>query len=398
MSPPPGAGGVGLGVPIPHNLVMPLPISALPRSRRNRVPPPICPPPASIGSVASVDTQASPAANGPELGLGHGQHTHGEVEVDLNGGDRGLTSTGTGVDEVGSICTVEEDDPPGGKKRKVPIPLVPGSEADVESGRDGADRNPPRSAREDTTMAAQQAAFPIIRRLPRSASAKLLAQRRALFQKRKAGMVALYLDAQGAVEAKRADKDKDKGDKSDKDKGDSGKDSAGAKKDSASASKDSSDSGSPSTRPMPLPDVSAFERLLPVLEDIDTWPPDAPGWRDGDDAARPVPRRTLERWRTGFARRKRMRSERVPVVRGGWAPEGSFELDIPTAGECAVLSWHGMWGNRVSHWSHDGTARLAAATLSSVPMPGPASDNAPAVPHTGPCALRAHGANRSDLI
>jgi hypothetical protein len=84
---------------------------------------------------------------------------------------------------------------------------------------------------------------------------------------------------------------------------------------------------------MPLPDVGAFERLLPVLEDIDAWAPDAPGWRDGDDAAHPVPRRTLERWRTGFARRKRMRTERIPVVRGGWAPEGSFELDIPTTGE-----------------------------------------------------------------
>ncbi|KAL1413339.1 hypothetical protein Q8F55_001098 [Vanrija albida] len=170
---------------------------------------------------------------------------------------------------------------PGGKKRKVPVPLVPGSDAELDAGRDGADRNPPRSAREE-----DPAPVPVPRRLPRSTGAMLAAHRRKLFKERKASLVALYLDAQGAVEAAKLP-------------------------------------GKPS-----LPDVRAFERLLPALEDVGTWSPDGAGWRDGAD--NPPPRRSLERWRTGFARRKRLRADRVPVARGGWAPEGTFELDIPT--------------------------------------------------------------------
>lgn len=331
MSPPPGAGagGVGLGVPIPHaharGLPFPLPISGLPRNRRMRAPPPIHPPSSSIGSVA-VNPRACSAPGFMRSPAGfdyNADHDDGQYPEELLDDEDSRT---TEVEIDGSSCTLEEDDPPGGKKRKVPIPLVPGSEADVDSGRDGADRNPPRSAREDNgaVSSAGSPAFPVIRRLPQTPSAKLLASRRALFQKRKAGMVALYLDAQGAVESK---------------------DKTGTCTASSSPSKDTAaDTAAPGPVPAggaptttPLPDVGAFERLLPVLEDIDTWPPDAPGWRDGDDAAQPVPRRTLERWRTGFARRKRLRTERVPVVRGGWAPEGSFELDIPTFGECSRM-------------------------------------------------------------
>ncbi|TXT15619.1 hypothetical protein VHUM_00122 [Vanrija humicola] len=175
---------------------------------------------------------------------------------------------------------------PGGKKRKVPVPLVPGSDAEFDTGRDGADRNPPRSAREDDSSPT----VGVPRRLARSTGALLAAHRRKLFKERKASLVALYLDAQGAVEAA---------------------------KPAAKAT---------------LPDVRAFERLLPALEDVGVWSPDAAGWRDGADSSSdpPVPRRSLERWRTGFARRKRLRADRVPVARGGWAPEGSFELDIPS--------------------------------------------------------------------
>lgn len=202
-----------------------------------------------------------------------------------------------------SLCSFADDDdhdpPPGTKKRKGPVPAAPGSDADIETGRDGADRNPPRSAREDNDSPVP-GGLPI-RRLPRSTASALAAQRRLLFQKRKGALVALYCDAQGAWEAANQPKTTDK-------------------------------ATSNHTRPS-LPDVGAFERLLPALEDMTVWAPDAPGWREGDDAARPVARRSAERWRTAFARRKRIRTDRVPIKRGGWAPEGSFELDFPTTGE-----------------------------------------------------------------
>lgn len=206
-----------------------------------------------------------------------------------------------------SVCSMGDDDDhdpqPGTKKRKGPVPAAPGSDGDIETGRDGADRNPPRSAREDNDSLST-GALPI-RRLPRSAASKLALQRRTLFHKRKGALVALYCDAQGAWDA--ANKPKP---------GDTEK-----------SSKAAPAPGRPS-----LPDVSAFERLLPALEDMTVWAPDAPGWREGDDAARPTPRRSTERWRTAFARRKRIRTDRVPIIRGGWAPEGSFELDYPTTG------------------------------------------------------------------
>lgn len=238
------------------------------------------------------------------------------ASYDLSGGPNGYfdhcdDSSWVSVPAHYREASLDEDDDcvGGGKKRKVPVALVPGSEIDVESGRDGADRNPPRSAREEDG-AMSDAPFPLIRRLPRSTGAKLVAQRRELFQKRKARLVALYLDAQGAVEAP----------------------APGGASPRKGRKLDTTRAPVLPNRPT-LPDVGAFERLLPVLEDIDVWAPDAPGWREGNDAARLIPRRTLERWRTGFARRKRQRLDRMPVHRGGWAPEGSFELDIPTVGE-----------------------------------------------------------------
>ncbi|BEI83333.1 hypothetical protein CcaverHIS002_0312010 [Cutaneotrichosporon cavernicola] len=225
-----------------------------------------------------------------------------------------------------------DDLTPGTKKRKGPVPVVPGSEADVDSGRDGLDRNPPRSAREDNEGTPRVP----VRRLPRSSGATLAAQRRALFHKRKGVLVALYCAAQAAYDAANprpltptSATSTDK-----KDANISSKSGSKGKKDtSGNTSPTKSGTASPVTATPTasrsgLPDVAAFERLLPALEDVVVWPPDAPSWREGDDAARPVPRRSLERWRTGFARRKRQRTDRVPVHRGGWIPEGSFELDI----------------------------------------------------------------------
>lgn len=227
-----------------------------------------------------------------------------------------------------------DDLTPGTKKRKGPVPVIPGSEADVDSGRDGLDRNPPRAAREDQPLRIH------VRRLPRSSGAQLAAQRRALFQKRKGALVALYCDAQAAYDAANPRPPTPSSKKSSP-KGTPTTPGKGGKK-SAAASPAKSGSASPTpaaaaTAKSALPDVAAFERLLPALEDVVIWPPDAPSWREGNDAARPVPRRTLERWRTGFAQRKRQRTDRVRVPRGGWVPEGSFELDITCECECECV-------------------------------------------------------------
>jgi hypothetical protein len=219
------------------------------------------------------------------------------------------------------LAALDDDDlnTQGGKKRKVPVPLIPGSVDDADTGRDGADRNPPRSAREDTDTPGISPYS--VCRVVRTPASRLAAQRRALFHKRKAGLVALYLDAQGAVDSSAAHLAALRS-----------RSSGGAPGAAPTTASGTSTSTASSSRPS-LPDVSTFERLLPALEDVGVWAPDAPGWREGDDAAQPVPRRSLERWRTGFATRKRARMERVPVVRGGWAPEGSFELEVPTEGE-----------------------------------------------------------------
>jgi hypothetical protein len=79
-----------------------------------------------------------------------------------------------------------------------------------------------------------------------------------------------------------------------------------------------------------LPEVDSFEKLLPSLEDIGVgdWPPDKPEWRNGWDEQ--ATKRRLGVWRTKFAKRRKIREGRKEIVRGGWAPEGSFELEIPS--------------------------------------------------------------------
>lgn len=94
-----------------------------------------------------------------------------------------------------------------------------------------------------------------------------------------------------------------------------------------------------------LPEVDAFEKLLPALEDVGVsdWPADKPTWRKGtaigDDGDVEVTEgRRLGVWRAKFAKRRKIREERKEVVRGGWAPEGSFEFENSSKGmfACSV--------------------------------------------------------------
>jgi hypothetical protein len=82
-----------------------------------------------------------------------------------------------------------------------------------------------------------------------------------------------------------------------------------------------------------LPEVDAFEKLLPALEDVGVgdWPADDPGWRSGVVDENTV--RRLGVWKASFAKRRKLREGRKVVQRGGWAPEGSFELEIPSKGK-----------------------------------------------------------------
>jgi hypothetical protein len=79
-----------------------------------------------------------------------------------------------------------------------------------------------------------------------------------------------------------------------------------------------------------LPEVDSFEKLLPLLEDVGVgeWPADKPEWRNGWDD-QPTKKR-LGVWRTKFAKRRKIIEGRKEIVRGGWAPEGSFELEVPS--------------------------------------------------------------------
>lgn len=90
-----------------------------------------------------------------------------------------------------------------------------------------------------------------------------------------------------------------------------------------------------------LPEVEAFEKLLPALEDVGVgdWPADKPTWRKGtdiadenDDDEREAAKRRLGVWRAKFAKRQKVRETRKEVIRGGWAPEGSFEFERSSKG------------------------------------------------------------------
>lgn len=181
----------------------------------------------------------------------------------------------------------------GGKKRKVP--------AFAPSGRnEDEDPSYPSSTKPQPQL------FPLRYRSPRSKSATACSFRKALFLRRKAALITLYIDAQNAVIGGTAKL------------GPNGK--------------------------SPLMDVPSFEKLMPSLEDLGMgdWPPDRPGWRtnwaeenadNANGATATLGRvKTLEQWRTKFDQRQKEEKARKQLVRGGWFPEGSFEYEQENAG------------------------------------------------------------------
>lgn len=191
----------------------------------------------------------------------------------------------------------------GGKKRKVP--------AFAPSGRnEDEDPSYPSSTKPQPQL------FPLRYRSPRSKAATACSFRKALFLRRKAALITLYIDAQNAVIGGSAKL------------GPNGK--------------------------SPLMDVPSFEKLMPSLEDLGMgdWPPDRPGWRtnwteenaeQGNGNGTALGRvKTLEQWRTKFDQRQKEEKARKQLVRGGWFPEGSFEYERENAGAALVIWAVGM--------------------------------------------------------
>lgn len=159
-----------------------------------------------------------------------------------------------------------------------------------------------------------------------STSTRTCDHRKILFLRRKAALITLFLDATQAIKSYWKDAD---------DKLKSSASATAAAAATATASK---------ALLSKLPEVDAFEKLLPALEDIGPcdWPPDRPNWREGQagDGGREdqaegqgeSDRRTLGLWRTRFAKRRKIMKGRKEVVRGGWAPEGSFEFERSSKG------------------------------------------------------------------
>jgi len=187
----------------------------------------------------------------------------------------------------------------GGKKRKVPAFAV-AHQLDVADPQGDATRStakpvsaPPKTAQWFS---------------PRSPSLRAQMANKTLFLQRKAALITLYLDAQHAVIQ--------------------GLIRPGVTKPS-------------------IPDIPDFERLLPSLQDLGVgdWQPDNPGWRsmseidyEGRDklgfgiGIKGIRWTGKEKWKCQFEKRKRAVHERKEIIRGGWMPEQSFELDIPTKG------------------------------------------------------------------
>lgn len=190
----------------------------------------------------------------------------------------------------------------GGKKRKVPhlarfvgrdlretgpSPSQDGQELSESEDEEDADASAPKTYVPSTATLRSY-------RLAHSPAANACSFRRALFLRRKAAMITLFLDAQTVIS------------------------------NSAIGFKNSK-------RPAPaLPDVTGFEKLLPALEDVgvNDWAPDRPGWRSSAELD-PQPR--LVRWRAGAKRRRLM--QRPLVNRQGLAPEGSFEFEKECRGQ-----------------------------------------------------------------
>jgi hypothetical protein len=196
---------------------------------------------------------------------------------------------------VGEIRDDERrlDDPGTGgiaKKRKVPAyPQIAGKDEDENDSRE-------QLKEAEIGSNGQQTIFTSNFRLARSKAAKACSFRKALFLRRKAALVTLYLDAQSALIAGTAHL---------------------------------------GTKQPPLPDVPTFEKLIPSIEDIGVanWAPDEPGWRNDWKTEKTIQPKMLEEWRSAFSAKRRVRASRQPINRGGWAPEGSFEFDSLCKGE-----------------------------------------------------------------
>ena len=143
-------------------------------------------------------------------------------------------------------------------------------------------------------------------RLTKPPATRICEFRKLLFLRRKAALITLFLDATSAI--KSYWKDEKSGNTANMSKNLLAK----------------------------LPEVDSFEKLLPALEDVGVngWPLDHPGWRNGEDDSETV--KKYGSWKGNFAKRKRIREGRKEIVRGGWAPEGSFEFERPSKGKPAT--------------------------------------------------------------
>jgi hypothetical protein len=149
----------------------------------------------------------------------------------------------------------------------------------------------------------------------RSRAAQACGWKKALFLKRKAALITLFLDAQTAINQALT---KVPGDNK-----------ADVKKDKSSVI---------------LPEVAVFEAMMPALEDVGVgqWPLDQPGWRTGVEV-KDETKVYLERWRTTYAKRGQELAARKKVIRGGWAPEGSFEFEVNSKGMLSALQSSKYW-------------------------------------------------------
>lgn len=140
-------------------------------------------------------------------------------------------------------------------------------------------------------------------RLLKSPATQLCEFRKLLFLRRKAALITLFLDATSAIKSYWKDE------------------------------KSTSTANMSKNLLSKLPEVDSFEKLLPALEDVGVggWPPDHAGWRAGEDAT--PSHKKYGAWKGKFAKRRRLKEGRKEIVRGGWAPEGSFEFERPSRGE-----------------------------------------------------------------
>lgn len=212
--------------------------------------------------------------------------------VDLLGdGDPPIDPPGIGRDPNADRDSDHYGPGAGGKKRKVPAFGPLGRQDDHQFPRDSNS-----TSNTNGTGTDQPKTFPVRYRTPASAAATNCSFRKALYLRRKAALITLYIDAQNAII--------------------SGATKLGPNGES------------------PLMDVPAFEKLMLALEDMGMtdWPPDKPSWRTNwDDSGSGKPK-TLEQWRAKFDQRLKARAAIKPMKRGGWAPEGSFEFEMRNSG------------------------------------------------------------------